>query len=96
MNNLLILLDQWQFCVLLETFVAVSEIFSIFVVTAGEILLKPRQGCILQCPRGLILPDKELCYKVSLMLTLGNFNLNHYLSFIRYLRFFMKCLILSA
>ena len=35
-----------------------------------------------------MLPDKELFYKVSLMLTLGNLNLNHCLSFIRYLKVF--------
>lgn len=86
MNNLPILLDQWQSCPFGDIW-QFLEIFSIFVVTAGEILLKPRQGCTSTMPRA-ILPDKELCYKVSLMLTLGNFNLNHYLSFIRYLKVF--------
>ena len=44
MNNLLILLDQWQSCPLGYIW-QFLEIFSIFVVTAGEMLLKPRQGC---------------------------------------------------
>lgn len=35
-----------------------------------------------------ILPEKELCHKVPLMLILGNLNLNHCLSFIRYLKVF--------
>lgn len=86
MNNLLILLDQWQSCPFGDIW-QFLEIFSIFVVIAGEILLKPSKDAHPTMPRA-ILPDKELCYKVSLMLTLGNFNLDHYLSFIRYLKVF--------
>ena len=51
MNNLLIRLDQWQSCPFGDIW-QFLEIFSIFVVTAGEILLKPRQGCTSYNPQG--------------------------------------------
>lgn len=76
MNYLFILLDQWQFCPLGDIW-QYLEIFSILVVTIGEMLLAPRQGCKTSynaqgCPTW----QRIICYKVSIMLRLGNLNLD--------------------
>lgn len=59
MNYLFILLDQWQFCPLGDIW-QYLEIFSILVVTIGEMLLAPRQGCKTSYNAQAALHDKAL------------------------------------
>ena len=97
MDYLFILLDHWQLCPLGDIW-QYLEIFSILVVIIGEMLLEPKQGCKTSYnAQGCLTWQRIIiCYKVSIMLRLGNLNLDHYSSFIRDLKFFMKYLLILS